>query len=781
MADVTIEVAAKNTLWNMAVRGGVFWTSPTTGYVIYINDSSDLVYRKTTNGGAAWGGAVNIKTGTIINFDSWADWQTEGDAGTKIHIAYIDADANDVHYVYLDTSGDSVGGDDQIEACQGTGAIYTVVRWDYVLISITKTRGGNFAVALHYRDSDQVHFYSFYTSPDATTWTSEASPWEAAGDFILLFPGNEVDNQDVWAAFWDGSANAISLKTYDDSGDSWSEQAFSGLMIDHPYHLQMDGQVRLTDGHLIFAAWSRFDNLTSDLMVWDINGAGSITAKTNIITDTAEYALVSVFINQVNDDIYVAYVGGTDMGNFVKAFYQKSVDGGANWGGQEALQADAEDDERWISAGAMKAAWGGKFQPFWFNIDLHDLFTNTNNGILIEAAGEEAFQLSITDLISMGDSSLKSMLAGLSIDDGFKSGDTNNPFGMISRADGLEIGDSHSILASLLASDSLKVGDTPLYNLIWYLITTDGIRLGDSTLVNLILPLIVTDGTKLGDSLSLLAKLIISDGLEFGDSRSVEMLANLLQSDGVKLGDSTTYGEAILYLAIVEGLKAGDTHLIEMLADIQTSDGTKVGDSSLIGMLTSLLSADGLEVGDSTSSLVDILPAVIDRLKIGDSRLLEALMSLSHTDGVKLGTVANIYISLIGRLLRMWLSTKTYHNVSMFTEPYHCVTIRTGGEDMIRRDWQRGETVPIWAEVKLTSNGALYDPEAIILYLYDEADATIVDGEAMVYDSQGMYVYYHQTAIDAILGWYRAKGKVTDGSGETLRVTLENGGFNLQV
>ncbi|GAH20919.1 unnamed protein product, partial [marine sediment metagenome] len=200
---------------------------------------------------------------------------------------------------------------------------------------------------------------------------------------FLLFPGNEADNQDVWATFWDASANEISLKTYDDSENSWSEQLISASMIETGHTLQMDGQIRLSDGHLIFAAWSQYDNADSDLMVWDINGAGSITAKTNVITDTAEYFLVSVFINQVNDDVYVAYVGGTAAGSLVKALYKKSVDDGANWGSEIALQADAEDNEKWISAGAAKVAWGGKFQPVWFNDDDNDLFTNVDNGISI--------------------------------------------------------------------------------------------------------------------------------------------------------------------------------------------------------------------------------------------------------------------------------------------------------------------------------------------------------------------------------------------------------------
>ncbi|KKK47143.1 hypothetical protein LCGC14_3158180, partial [marine sediment metagenome] len=176
MADVTIDAAAANGLYNRSLRGGIFWTSPTVGYVVYLNFTQDLVYRKTADGGANWGAAQVVAAAAACNavsYDCWADWQTSGDAGTKIHIAYISIDLNQIRYVYLDTSDDSVAGDDLIEACQGTGTIQAAAGYGYTTVSISKTRGGNLVVALEYRDSTPTYFNSFYTSPDADTWTSK--------------------------------------------------------------------------------------------------------------------------------------------------------------------------------------------------------------------------------------------------------------------------------------------------------------------------------------------------------------------------------------------------------------------------------------------------------------------------------------------------------------------------------------------------------------------------------------------------------------------------------
>jgi hypothetical protein len=391
-ADIAIETAALTTANLTASRAGPFWKSTTVGYVFYLNTSYNLVYRKTTDGGANWGAATSVVAHAIMYFDCWADWQTAGDTGTKTHIAYVDTDNDDIRYIYLETATDTVGGEDQITT--PGKAISPTVGIDISMLSITKTRGGNITVASHYYCEDMTNQYNFSTSPDGDTWTSRTSPWENADDYIQLYPGNEADTNDLWAAFWDTSANAISLKIFDDSANSWGETAI-GSATESLTYLQMDGQIRLSDGHLIFAYWNITDNAAADLQVWDINGAASITAKTNVITDEAESATVSVFINQVNDDLYITYCSGSAWAATVQVFYQKSTDGGANWGGETAMMADAEEDIRWVSAGCMKATLGGKFQPVWFDDDDNDLFTNTTNGVSIAAAASYDIAVSL--------------------------------------------------------------------------------------------------------------------------------------------------------------------------------------------------------------------------------------------------------------------------------------------------------------------------------------------------------------------------------------------------
>lgn len=385
--DVTIDDSVGGNILVFGFHGGIFWKSKLVGYVIYLDSNNYLVYRKTTNGGATWGDAQTIYNEETARFyDCYADWQTPGSSGTKIHIVFNSGgEYGGLYYINLDTSTDTLSSRyDFYDSGQGSNSSRTAFHF-----SICKSRYGNLYTAMRWQDYSETYHYDTYVSDnDGSSWSSVDCCVEAAtNDYFILLPGDETDPDDIWCFYWDYSTDEISLKTYDSSLDSWSEQSIaSGYDPQGGTYLNFDAQIRHSDGHMIVAIWNDAFLATDDLKVWDINGASSITAKTDVMSDaSAETILSSVFIDQNNDDIYVAYVTGTAFLATVKVYYRKSTDGGTTWSSQQTMQNNDEDDERWISSGGMSPFLGGRFEPIWFNDDLEDLFCNFDNSIAIEA------------------------------------------------------------------------------------------------------------------------------------------------------------------------------------------------------------------------------------------------------------------------------------------------------------------------------------------------------------------------------------------------------------
>ena len=245
-------------------------------------------------------------------------------------------------------------------------------------VSITKTHGGQLAIS--YRIQGDTGIQSgFETSPDnGNTWYAKTSPFEGAYDHCSLFPGNETDQNDLYSVFWDISANELSLKTYDYSGDSWDEDLISDNMTDDPVdYIQHHGDIRHWDEHLIVSAWSEFNSATAQLRVWDIADSSNITQLSNVIENGAGYFQTAVVVNQETNDLYVTYLKGTIETN-TAVYYQESNDSGLTWNGEETFSQSADDFRQIWSAG-INPDNGGRFMPYFHEEDgaaSSDYYTN---------------------------------------------------------------------------------------------------------------------------------------------------------------------------------------------------------------------------------------------------------------------------------------------------------------------------------------------------------------------------------------------------------------------
>ncbi len=388
MADVAVETGAQTSLHTRSTRLGPVWTDEDTGYVFFPEGTVTVTlrYRKTTDGGASWAAPVTIDTATVIAMDIWFDKWTPGDSGTVIHIWWAESTGHLVHYRSLDTSDDSLGTDRTVFT--GTSFEPGTTRLNHAITG-TKAVGGNLYVQF-WGDNDGEQ--DFYRSIDSgVNWTDRLTGGDGnEPDEVLLLPDDDsADNQDVVMLYWDRSADELSIKKYDNSANTWGETSISGSMNDTGNLLNMSAVVRHSDGHIIVAAWTDLDVATADLKVWDITLATpTITAKTDVVTDSDDCAGAALFIDQNTDDLYCAYLGNEDgsevLFTTVTAFYKKSDDGAGTWGAQSAYQEGAADDMRYINAGhSTPGSAAGRFEPVWFNDDLDDLFVNKVNSVEI--------------------------------------------------------------------------------------------------------------------------------------------------------------------------------------------------------------------------------------------------------------------------------------------------------------------------------------------------------------------------------------------------------------
>lgn len=345
-ADVYLGTADSSTMRNCGQSNRVVVTASGVYYQLFLSgDNSDFYWRKSTNYGLTWSVPVLVKATTGIGLAVWFDKETPSDTGTLLHMTYMESATHTVFYRSLDTASDTLGTEITVLA----GASF--VSGNNTCLSITKSKAGRILIAF---DGDGGTETGFYKSDDypvtAFTVKGVATPLnEVAGtDYYLLFPGNAADTNDIWALFWDRSANELTVKTYDDSLDLWTESAAITGMTDLASTTaspQFAGTIRDSDGHLLWVAWENADTASAKLRCWDWSGSAN-TEKTNVVSSsTDDQAMCGIGIDTTNSYLYVFYLGKTDGSETaytsLNVYYKISTDGGATWGSETLLSQSA--------------------------------------------------------------------------------------------------------------------------------------------------------------------------------------------------------------------------------------------------------------------------------------------------------------------------------------------------------------------------------------------------------------------------------------------------------
>ncbi len=371
----------------------IVYVSDGVWYQFYVdNQVADLYWSKTSNSGITWTVPAVIKaTTTIGGIAVWFDKWTPSDTGAIVHLAYFEiAGAHDVLYRAFNTADDTMG--TEIVVLAGTSGVGGANS----CISVTKSKAGRILVGYDIDGGTELGFAKSDDYP-VTAFTAKTDFQEATSDYYILLPGNYADTNDIDCIYKDRSAAELSLKTYDDSANNWTgvsaETSIATGITDVSTTTagsQFSSAVRNSDGHIILVSWTAFDTLNADLKCWDINGAASITEKTDVVLNsTDDQGLCAIGIDSTNDDLYVFYGGKSDgsetFSSAINIYYKISTDDGATWGAETLLTAFPRTLT--LLCSSLEFSTAAQFVVSYFGIEISGDYTGYVSAVLPEAGG----------------------------------------------------------------------------------------------------------------------------------------------------------------------------------------------------------------------------------------------------------------------------------------------------------------------------------------------------------------------------------------------------------
>lgn len=323
------------------------YVSDQVGYAFFRNASGKCAYRKTSDGGSSWSGAVEVDASTTCAHVSiWYDQWTPGDTtGTNIHILLVDTTADDLKYNSLDTSSDTLLMGNSALNITTTGAVVKTNTFDqfddnYAYISkstagvvyagVTDSGGGS-DEGYVLKCASSCGTGSSWSDTSANVGGSDNTGSMDKNDTIVLMP---LANGDMLMILRDTTAADVLSKVYTAGTTTW-DAAWTTVDANATYDATFAGGD-------ISATVNRWNNKV--MLVYADNGgasdniktasyaSGTWTAKGNVQTGMS-MALISptIAFNQNNGDVYVAYGAYTSSEANGEIYYKTSSDDMSTW------------------------------------------------------------------------------------------------------------------------------------------------------------------------------------------------------------------------------------------------------------------------------------------------------------------------------------------------------------------------------------------------------------------------------------------------------------------
>lgn len=310
-------------------------------FTLLADTGSDLkITSSATDRGLSWFAPSAVFVGTIVAFACWyRRWS--GINSDVIDIAYTESGGSDILYRSYNIATGTFGTETTV-----FNGVSTAVNG---ALSIVTGRDGTIRIAGSIDNGLEDGAWS--STDNGATWADTiADPSEGgSGDQYFLLPGWNADTADVMLIFVDASANGLSVKRYDDSGNAWTEAAIiaDGSFTDFAAGTAFPNvacAVDLANSRNIVVAWSAVDTLNADLRCFIVTDT-TITEVTNVVQNSVNnQGLCAIGIDTDTGDWYVFYGGksdGSDTWNSSLAiYYKKSTDSGTTWSSETAINWD---------------------------------------------------------------------------------------------------------------------------------------------------------------------------------------------------------------------------------------------------------------------------------------------------------------------------------------------------------------------------------------------------------------------------------------------------------